>query len=145
MTIDQVLDEARRMDPGQRAATWTGCGEHDVTNLLVAESVEGASWRYCEACWTAFDTTGSYAINAPAARTAGGDERTASRMPMYTVIANCEDEYSVWPLSIRVPPGWRSSGPIGTAAQCASYIKEMDREVSAAVLRRRLEREVVRP
>lgn len=65
MTIDQVLDEARRMEPAQRAHVWACCGAHDVQKLLVADSEEGASWRYCETCWTAFDISGSYAVNAP--------------------------------------------------------------------------------
>jgi uncharacterized protein YbdZ (MbtH family) len=145
MTIDQVLDEARRIEPAQRVARWSGCGTHDAGNLLVAESAEGACWRYCEACWTAFDMTGAYAVNAPAVLRMEHDAAPVSRVPMFTVIANCEDEFTVWPLAARMPHGWRSGGTIGTAEQCARFITEIDGEPNARVLRRRLERGVMWP
>jgi MbtH protein len=65
--------------------------------------------------------------------------------PRYAVIANCEDEYIVWPADARVPPSWRPIGVAGSRQECARFIDSVDVARSADLLRRMVEREVVRP
>jgi hypothetical protein len=66
MTIEEVLATAREMDPALRAALWEACGIHPAGRLLEADADgAGSVWRYCAVCWTVFDRSGSYAVNAP--------------------------------------------------------------------------------
>jgi MbtH protein len=41
---------------------------------------------------------------------------------MYMVVANHEEQYSIWPLGRELPLGWRTSGPSGTRDECLAYI-----------------------
>ena len=38
------------------------------------------------------------------------------------VVANSEDQYSLWPLDRKLPPGWHSSGFTGTKEECLRHI-----------------------
>lgn len=144
MTIEAVLNEARRIDRSRRAAMWSACGTHHACDLRVADAAQGAPWLYCPACWTAFDATGCYPVNPPAsARNAPPSE--AARRAWFAVIANCEDEFSVWPLLLELPSGWRLAGPIGTADQCIRYIERIDSETRTPELRRFLESATILP
>jgi MbtH protein len=67
-----------------------------------------------------------------------------SHEPLYAVIANSEDEYAIWPLSARALPGWRRAGYIGTREDCIGYVRSVDAERRASVLRALLETDIVR-
>jgi MbtH protein len=43
----------------------------------------------------------------------------------YSVIINCEEQYSLWPNWKAVPYGWRMAGKAGTKAECVAYINEV--------------------
>lgn len=43
----------------------------------------------------------------------------------YQVVANDEEQYSIWPTSHPLPSGWRAAGPTGTKAECLAAIAEV--------------------
>jgi MbtH protein len=43
----------------------------------------------------------------------------------YAVVANGEEQYSIWPAGRLIPDGWRSVGRIGPKAECLTNIKEV--------------------
>jgi MbtH protein len=43
----------------------------------------------------------------------------------YQVLANEEEQFSLWPASHEVPAGWRSLGKVGTKQECMSYVDEV--------------------
>ena len=43
----------------------------------------------------------------------------------WSVVINIEDQYSIWPISKAIPPGWSEVGKEGTKEECLSYIKEV--------------------
>ncbi|PCC68473.1 MbtH protein [Nannocystis exedens] len=44
---------------------------------------------------------------------------------LYRVVLNHEEQYSIWPVGLEIPAGWREAGPSGPKAECLSYIKEV--------------------
>jgi MbtH protein len=44
---------------------------------------------------------------------------------VYKVVANHEEQYSIWPVDRDNPLGWREAGPSGTKVECLAYIKEV--------------------
>jgi len=43
----------------------------------------------------------------------------------WRVVINLEDQYSIWPTSKTIPPGWRDEGKTGAKEECLNYIKEV--------------------
>jgi MbtH protein len=43
----------------------------------------------------------------------------------YRVVCNEEEQYSIWPTSHALPPGWRASDKVGTKAECLAFINEV--------------------
>lgn len=41
----------------------------------------------------------------------------------YKVVVNHEDQYSIWPMELDMPTGWRSAGKSGTKQECLDYIE----------------------
>ncbi len=41
----------------------------------------------------------------------------------YRVVINHEEQYSVWPLDLPPPAGWRAVGQSGSKADCLSFIR----------------------
>jgi uncharacterized protein YbdZ (MbtH family) len=60
------------------------------------------------------------------------------------IIANCEDEYAVWPADARVPPSWRTLPIVGVREQCLMFIRLMN-EASSRLTRRVVEQGRMRP
>jgi MbtH protein len=44
---------------------------------------------------------------------------------IYRVVANHEEQYSLWPMKKEVPLGWSDMGKSGSKAECLAYIKEV--------------------
>jgi MbtH protein len=44
---------------------------------------------------------------------------------LYCVVANHEEQYSIWPTYKEIPLGWTESGPTGTRVECLAYIEEV--------------------
>ncbi|MBS0272497.1 MAG: MbtH family NRPS accessory protein [Proteobacteria bacterium] len=43
----------------------------------------------------------------------------------WRVVINLEDQYSIWPTSKAIPPGWREVEKTGTKEECLNHIKEV--------------------
>jgi MbtH protein len=41
----------------------------------------------------------------------------------YQVVANNEEQYSIWPAEKPLPAGWQPRGRTGTKAECLDYIE----------------------
>ena len=44
---------------------------------------------------------------------------------VYRVVVNHEDQYSIWPVRMEIPGGWRDVGVQGQKAECLAHIKEV--------------------
>jgi MbtH protein len=60
-------------------------------------------------------------------------------MTSYTVVANDEEQYSIWPQDREVPAGWRETGLRGTREECLAHIEEVWTDMRPLSLRRRME------
>ena len=57
---------------------------------------------------------------------AGGTEPGAGGgEPRYLVVANHEEQYSVWPAAREIPAGWTAVGAEGSKEQCLGYIEKV--------------------
>jgi uncharacterized protein YbdZ (MbtH family) len=52
----------------------------------------------------------------------------------WLVIANCEDEFAIWPASTAVPTASRINDLNGWRAECEAYIRRIDRKRRASVV-----------
>lgn len=57
--------------------------------------------------------------------------------PIYRVVVNHEEQYSIWPLRREVPAGWRDAGKSGTQAECLAHIEAVWTDMRPLSLRRR--------
>ncbi len=57
----------------------------------------------------------------------------------YKVVANHEDQYSIWPLERENPTGWRDVGKSGTREECLAYIEEVWVDMRPRSLRERMD------
>lgn len=57
----------------------------------------------------------------------------------YRVVLNHEEQYSIWPLDLDIPLGWRDGGKIGAKAECLDYIKQVWTDMRPLSLRRQME------
>ncbi|MYW06182.1 MbtH family protein [Streptomyces sp. SID3343] len=53
----------------------------------------------------------------------------------YQVVANDEDQYSVWPADTDPPAGWHPQGFTGTRAACLAHIDEVWTDMRPRTLR----------
>ncbi|MFF0087436.1 MbtH family protein [Streptomyces canus] len=61
--------------------------------------------------------------------------------PAYSVVVNDEEQYSYWPVSREVPPGWRRLGPPGNKDDVLRRIESLWTDMRPLSLRRHLARE----
>ncbi len=54
----------------------------------------------------------------------------------YRVVLNHEEQYSIWPDGMPLPPGWRAEGMTGAKAACLAHIKTVWTDMTSASLRR---------
>ena len=45
--------------------------------------------------------------------------------PLYKVVVNQEEQYSIWPADRENAPGWRDAGVTGTKSECLAHIREV--------------------
>lgn len=57
----------------------------------------------------------------------------------YRVVANHEEQYSIWPTYKEVPLGWRDVGKTGTKQECLDYIKEVWTDMRPTSLRQQMD------
>ena len=58
---------------------------------------------------------------------------------IYKVVANHEEQYSIWPDYKEIPGGWKHVGKTGPKAECLAYIKEVWTDMRPLSLRRKME------
>ena len=63
----------------------------------------------------------------------------ADRDTLYTVVMNEEEQYSIWPASRELPPGWAKTGPTGRKAECLAYIKDVWTDMRPLSLRKEMD------
>jgi MbtH protein len=67
-------------------------------------------------------------------------EQQESVSEIYIVVANLEEQYSIWPDAKTLPAGWRDTGMHGTKSDCLSYIEEVWTDMRPLSLRVAIER-----
>lgn len=58
----------------------------------------------------------------------------------YVVVRNDEEQYSIWPESFDLPPGWTAVGKAGVKAECLAYINEVWTDMRPKSLREHMAR-----
>ena len=58
--------------------------------------------------------------------------------PIYTVVMNHEEQYSIWPADRERPLGWSAVGKTGLKAECLAYIEEVWTDMRPRSLRERM-------
>jgi MbtH protein len=54
----------------------------------------------------------------------------------YAVVRNDEDQYSIWPEDLDIPPGWSATGTAGIKSACLAHIAEVWTDLRPASARR---------
>jgi MbtH protein len=57
----------------------------------------------------------------------------------FQVVANHEEQYSIWPAGRELPAGWTATGFTGARADCLAHIDEVWTDMRPLSLRRRME------
>lgn len=55
----------------------------------------------------------------------------------YRVVINHEEQYSIWPVHLEVPNGWKSIGNEASKAECLEHIKTVWTDIRPRSLRLR--------
>ncbi|MEU6788760.1 MbtH family NRPS accessory protein [Nonomuraea angiospora] len=53
----------------------------------------------------------------------------------FTAVVNDEEQYSIWPLHLPLPDGWRAVGAAGSKDDCLGYIEDAWTDMRPAGLR----------
>jgi len=61
---------------------------------------------------------------------------TEPRGERYRVVANHEEQYSIWPADREVPAGWTDAGTTGSRDACLAHIEEVWTDMRPLSLRR---------
>lgn len=46
-------------------------------------------------------------------------------MEKYCVVINQEEQYSIWPFGLDIPPGWQAIGVSGSKDECLDYVEKV--------------------
>jgi len=57
---------------------------------------------------------------------------------IYNVVANHEEQYSIWPAHKELPLGWKAVGKQGPKSECLSYIEEVWTDMRPLTLRKQM-------
>ena len=57
----------------------------------------------------------------------------------YNVVVNEEEQYSIWPVDMQIPYGWKEVGKSGPKPECLAYIKEVWTDMRPLSLRKRMD------
>ena len=52
------------------------------------------------------------------------DNNTPPSVPNYQAVANDEQQYSIWPVDLDLPSGWKAVSQAGSKDKCLAYIAE---------------------
>jgi MbtH protein len=56
---------------------------------------------------------------------------------VFKVLANGEEQYSLWPAIVEIPDGWYETGRQGSKAECCAYINEIWPDIRPRSVRER--------
>ena len=59
-------------------------------------------------------------------------------VPVYDVVVNAEEQYSIWSIDKAMAPGWRAVGIRGAEAECLAYIEQVWTDMRPLSLRKRM-------
>jgi MbtH protein len=59
--------------------------------------------------------------------------------PVYKVVVNHEEQYSIWPAERENPLGWKDDGKSGSKQECLDHIKEVWTDMRPLSLRKKME------
>lgn len=59
--------------------------------------------------------------------------------PMFNVVINHEEQYSIWPVDKEVPLGWKAVHTPGTKEACLHYIERVWTDMRPLSLRRQMD------
>jgi MbtH protein len=65
------------------------------------------------------------------------DEREDNTI--YRVVVNIEEQYSIWPVDMDIPAGWRDAGKTGKKDECLAFVKEVWTDMRPLSLRKKME------
>ncbi len=63
----------------------------------------------------------------------------------YKVVVNHEEQYSIWPVDLENPLGWKDVGMIGPKEDCLAYIGRIWTDLRPLSLRKQMTRTPTRP
>lgn len=66
-------------------------------------------------------------------------DQASETIPQYDVVANDEEQYSIWPLGKQLPLGWRTVGMSGAKEACLDYIKTVWTDMRPLSLRKHMD------
>jgi MbtH protein len=64
-------------------------------------------------------------------------QNQSSEEEMYLVVANDEEQYSIWREDKSIPAGWRAVGKRGSKADCLQHIEDVWTDMRPLSLRKR--------
>ena len=64
----------------------------------------------------------------------------AGQIPVYDVVINHEEQYSIWPADRETPKGWSKVGKSGSKEDCLEFIKEVWTDMRPRSLREQMDR-----
>jgi MbtH protein len=63
--------------------------------------------------------------------------------PVYKVLVNHEEQYSLWPAHIKIPRGWEEC-KTGTKEECLAYVGEVWTDMRPLSLRKKMEEDAAK-
>ena len=69
------------------------------------------------------------------------DEQEDTRV--YIVLMNHEEQYSLWPQTKQIPPGWRAVGKEGSKAECSAYVDSVWTDMRPLSLRKQMDAQLL--
>jgi len=63
---------------------------------------------------------------------------------LFRVVANSEEQYSIWPVYRENPVGWRDTGKSGPKEECLAHIKEVWTDMRPLSLRLKMAADAAR-
>jgi MbtH protein len=64
---------------------------------------------------------------------------------IYRVVVNHEEQYSIWPTTRELPPGWRDAGKSGPKEECLTYIEDVWTDMRPLSLRQQMDGSDAKP
>ncbi|MEM9483659.1 MAG: MbtH family NRPS accessory protein [Cyanobacteria bacterium P01_F01_bin.116] len=63
-----------------------------------------------------------------------------SIVPLYRVVLNQEEQYSIWPIDRENPLGWKDAGKSGSRQECLDYIETIWTDMRPLSLRKSMDK-----